>query len=190
MSENLDLDIQERINFVWSVIEHTSASIQSADNKAAASIAVNSLIAGFLLTNATNLVLNPNYTSLVDVMPGAAFLFLLIMLAALLLSILFAFFCLISRTGLGAIGKKLLEPNIERPGESLVFFNSIAKLGRQGYLAKLNLLSKKSLLDDLAGQAYVLSALASQKHKWNNWSYACLGLALFLLICFGYVVMM
>jgi len=190
LSENLDLDVQERIDFVWSVIEHTSAWIQSADNKAAASIAVNILIAGFLLTNASGLAINPSYTSLTAAMPIAAVPFLLIMLIAHLLSILFAFFCLTSRTGLGAIGKRLLEPNIERPGESLVFFNSIAKLGRQGYLARLNQMDRRWLLNDLAGQAYVLSALASQKHKWNNRSFTCLGLTLFLLICFGYAVMM
>lgn len=189
MSENPELDIQNHVMFAWSVIEHNSIWIQSADNKATASIAVNSLIIGFILTSATELALNPGFTSLLTYLSAGALLLLFILLASLSLSILFAFLCLTSRTGFWSLLSRALEPRIERPSTSLVFFNSIANMGRLAYCTRLQNLDNKELLIDLSEQIYVLSVVASQKHKWINLSFLCLGVALLALIGLGYMLM-
>lgn len=189
MSNGPELDYQNRIGFAWSIIEHNSAWIQSADNKATASIAVNSLVVGFLLSSATELALSSNFSSALTLLSIAARLSLVLLVLSLSFSIFFAFMCLAPRIGSWPILRRFIEPRVERLDTSLIFFGSIIRVGRVAYNDRFQDADVQMLLEDLAGQIHALSVIASLKHRWVNLSYLCLGIALLALIGLGCMVM-
>ena len=77
--------------------------------------------------------------------------------------------------------KKLLEPTINRPSTTLIFFGRISKYKCDDYVSAISQSSDSQTLTDLAKQTHVLSCVVSQKYRWLGKVYIGLGISL---ICF------
>ena len=169
---------EQRLAFLWSVLDHISSWIQAADNKAAATLTINSVTIGFLFASGFDLattsaapVFAVNERTAIVIISVLGILFLL-------LSLMCALLCLMGRTGLRNIFAKHFEGTILRPEETLVFFGKIASRGRDDYANLVTKADQAKAIGDLSGQIHVLASIAERKYLWLNRAFVCLAFSI------------
>jgi hypothetical protein len=175
------MNTDQKLTHQWEVINHISDWIQAADNKAGISLAIIGIIAGFLFTSAFELARSPGYSTLVNDLGLPATIALVAGVLALCFSSGSAFLCLTARTGVHIRLKNLLEPAVDRPSTTLIFFGRIAQYKREDYVSAVTQSSDSDTLTDLAEQIHVLSCIATEKYRWLNKVYIGISISL---ICF------
>ncbi len=174
----------QQLSHRWAILEHTSAWIQSADNKATALLAISGIIISFLLSSLSAL-LTANQDFSVFTAFGWSAIFLVFGIVTLLISVYHTLLCLIARTGLKNVLTPHIEPNVYRSKESLVYFGTIALLSPGTYKEMFNDAELPFVLDDLAMQIHTLSRIATEKYKELQRAYICLALSMCFLLVFG-----
>lgn len=175
------MNLEQKITHQWEIINHIKDLIESADHKAEIAMLIVGVIAGSLFTGGFELARSLGYSTLANNLGLPATIFLIVGVVALCFSSACVFLCLTPRTGMDIQLKKLLEPTINRPSTTLIFFGRISKYKCDDYVSAITQSSDSQILTDLAKQTHVLSCVVSQKYRWLGKVYIGLGISL---ICF------
>ncbi|HMN14196.1 MAG TPA: DUF5706 domain-containing protein [Bellilinea sp.] len=182
------MDAEDKTTHLWSILEHNSLWIQAADNKAAAVLAIGSVLAAFLFDGAFDLARNPPPSPLPTTLGWLAVSLLVSGTALLLYSVVSALLCLLGRVGLKAIFSRRLEGNITRPSKTLIFFGSISQVEQEQYVQAIRDSDLASLVTDLGGQVHVLARIANKKYMWLYRAYTSLALSIFCFLVLGALI--
>jgi hypothetical protein len=189
MSNAGQMTNEEKITYQWQIVAHTVGWIQSADNKAAVALATIGIVAGFLCTSAFELSRSQGFSNLITDLGWFTVIILLISVGALVISTACAFLCLTARTGVRTRFRKILEPTINRPSSTLIFFGKVATDSRKEYVATVQQANERQTLIDLAEQTHVLACIATEKYRWLNKMYVSLGIALISFLALALVTL-
>lgn len=189
MTERSRTSTDNDIEFAWSVINHVDTAITSADNKATAIIAIQSIVIGFMLSGLAQLVFTSAPISPVLMSSSVEKLLVVVILLTITCSILCALLCLISRYGLHESFRRIIEPNISRPSAAVIFFGTICELDQQKYIESIRDLDESSKYEDLLRQIHTLSVIAREKHKWLNRGMVLLTLTLISVLVLSGVIL-
>lgn len=181
-SETNNAISENALEFSRRLYERTIDWYKNADSKSQITLTLNGALIAFLTSN---IFKNPDdIFKLTNKFSSFTWLFLSLMCVCLGGSIVSAFMCLRSRMGTSAEIEKLKNSAQYSPNEML-FFGTIAHLDRDKFQSELEKISKKSEVEGLAGQIYLLSKNVSAKHTWVNRGFAFIGGALIFFLLGG-----
>lgn len=171
-----------KISHQWSTLEFILSIINSADSKATAALAINSLIVGFIFSMIAALATDKAGTMLFQGFRFFAIFLLVLGALALFTSLFSTLACLTGRTGIDR------WDTIDRPDHTLMFFGSIANFDRETYTESVKDATSEDIISDICGQIHVLSQIAMQKYAWLNRAYWSLAIGILIFAILGVVI--
>lgn len=181
-SETNNVISENALEFSRRLYERTIDWYKNADSKAQIILTLNGALIAFLTSN---IFKNPDdILKLTNKFSSLTCLLLSLMCLCLGGSIISALMCMQSRMGNSAEIEKLKNSAQYLPNE-LLFFGTIAHLKPDKFQSELKKISKKSEVEGLAGQIYLLSKNVSAKHKCVNCGFAFIGGALIFFLLGG-----
>jgi hypothetical protein len=171
-----------KISHQWSTLNFILSIINSADSKASAALAINSLIVGFIFSMIAALATSKTNSTFLQGFGFFTVLLFVLGALALFVSLFSSLACLTGRTGIDR------WDNIVRPEHTLMFFGHIVTYDRDTYTKEVAETTPEAMLADVSGQIHVLSQIAMQKYAWLNRAYWALAGGIFLFAVLGIVI--
>jgi hypothetical protein len=182
------MELSNRIEHQWAIIDHINSYIQAADNKAGAALAVLGIMLGFLLKNDLFSLKDLLSVDKPSVIIFVTLLVFCLWVVLVVTAIYYALLCLVNRTGSRKL-LSILEPAITRSSSTTIYFGQICDLSETEYKTRVLSQDENDVLSDLISQTHILSKIAIRKYSWLSSAYLfTAGVLIVALIMMGITV--